>query len=495
MLRSCVSALVACVLLLPLPAAGSASPNGVRIVVGYTARGFASAPEVEGQLDAVLVAKLDPLRADVLRLDSGDANLVLALLRADSRVRYAELDGIVHALRVPNDAYLPTQWSVTKTRAEEAWDLSVGSPQVVVAVLDTGVDPEQPDLRGKLVAGYDYVNNDQDPSDDNGHGTAVAGIVAANSDNHIGVAGYCWACRLMPVKVLGSDGTGFASGLAQGIIWATDHGARVLNLSLGGPLEDPTLTAAAQYAWLRGVLVVAAAGNEGGLTLDYPAALPNVLSVGASDSNDRLYAFSNQDALVAAPGENSTTARGGGYVSFLGTSSAAPVVSGIAGLAFSLAPQATPAEVERALESTAVPIPGVATGRVDAYAALHALAPDLATAAPASGAGPAQQTRGNASTAGAARRTKVVRGRLYRGRSANVVLTSGIGRLQATVKLRNARRVTVRLRLVTVGRIAGSAHGKGSATLRAPVRARRYRLLVTVDSVKSFAYVLTISYP
>src|SRR6476659_984772 len=495
MLRSCVSALVACVLLLPLPAAGSASPNGVRIVVGYTARGFASAPEVEGQLDAVLVAKLDPLRADVLRLDSGDANLVLALLRADSRVRYAELDGIVHALRVPNDAYLPTQWSVTKTRAEEAWDLSVGSPQVVVAVLDTGVDPEQPDLRGKLVAGYDYVNNDQDPSDDNGHGTAVAGIVAANSDNHIGVAGYCWACRLMPVKVLGSDGTGFASGLAQGIIWAIDHGARVLNLSLGGPVEDATLAASAQYAWLHGVLVVAAAGNEGGLTLDYPAALPNVLSVGASDSNDRLYAFSNQDALVAAPGENSTTARGGGYVSFLGTSSAAPVVSGIAGLAFSLAPQVTPAEVERALETTAVPIPGVATGRVDAYAALHALAPDLAAAAPAPGAGPARQTRGNASTAGAARRTKVVRGRLYRGRSANVVLTSGIGRLQATVKLRNARRVTVQLRLVTVGRIAGSAHGKGSATLRAPVRAQRYRLLVTVDSVKRFAYVLTISYP
>ena len=495
MLRSCVSALVACVLLLPLPAAGSASPEGVRIVVGYTSQGFPSAPKVEGQLDAVLVAKLDPLRADVLRLDSGDPNLVLALLRADSRVRYAELDGIVHALRVPNDEYLPTQWSVKKTRAEQAWDLSVGSPQVVVAVLDTGVDPEQPDLRGKLVAGYDYVNNDQDPSDDSGHGTAVAGIVAANSDNHIGVAGYCWACRLMPVKVLGSDGTGFASGLAQGIIWATDHGARVLNLSLGGPLEDPTLTAAAQYAWLHGVLVVAAAGNEGGLTLDYPAALPNVLSVGASDGNDRLYAFSNQDALVAAPGENSTTACGGGYVSFLGTSSAAPVVSGIAGLAFSLAPQATPAEVERALESTAVPIPGVATGRVDAYAALHALAPDLAPPGQAPGAEPGQPSGASASRAGAARRTKVVRGRLYRGRSASVVLTSGVGRLQATVKLRNARRVTVRLRLLTAGRIAGSAHGKGSATLRAPVRAQRYRLLVSVDSVKSFAYVLTISYP
>jgi subtilisin family serine protease len=494
MLRSCVSALVACVLLLP-PAAGSASPEGVRIVVGYTAQGFGSAREVEGQLDAGLIAKLEPLRADVLRLNSGDPSLVLALLRADSRVRYAELDGIVHALRVPNDEYLPTQWSVTKTRAEQAWDLSVGSPQVVVALLDTGVDAQQPDLSGKLVAGYDYANNDQDPSDDNGHGTAVAGIVAANSDNHIGVAGYCWACRLMPVKVLGSDGTGFASGLAQGIVWATDHGARVLNLSLGGPVEDATLAAAAQYAWLHGVLVVAAAGNEGGLTLDYPAALPNVLSVGASDGNDRLYGFSNSSARVAAPGENSTTARGGGYVSFLGTSSAAPVVSGIAALAFSLVPQATPAQVERALETTAVPIPGVATGRVDAYAALHALAPEPPPPAPAPGAEPGQPSGGSAATAETARRTKVVRGRLYRAKNAKVVFTSGAGRLRATVKLRNARRVTVRLRLVAAGRVAASAHGKGGATLRAPVRERTYRLLVSADSQKRLAYVLTISYP
>src|SRR4029077_9706250 len=133
-------------------------------------------------------------------------------------------------------------------------------------------------------------------------------------------------------------------------------------------------------------------------------------------------------------------------------------------------------------------------GRVDAYAALHALSPDLAPPGQAPGAEPGQPSGASASRAGAARRTKVVRGRLYRGRSANVVLTSGMGRLRATVKLRNARRVTVRLRLVTAGRIAASAHGKGNATLRAPVRAQRYRLLVSVDSVKSFAYVLTISY-
>src|SRR4029078_10207846 len=212
-----------------------------RIVVGYTAAGYAAAPMFERELGAETVARIASLHADVLRFVGGDANAVLAILRADPRVRYAELDSVVHALRVPNDQLLPTQWSITKTHTEQAWDASTGSSQVLVAIADTGVDFTQPDLRGKLVAGYDYVNNDQDPSDDNGHGTAVAGVVAASSDNGMGVAGSCWACRLMPVKVLGPDGTGFASGLAQGIVWATDHGARVINARLGARVNDLTL--------------------------------------------------------------------------------------------------------------------------------------------------------------------------------------------------------------------------------------------------------------
>jgi subtilisin family serine protease len=242
---------------------------------------------------------------------------------------------------------------------------------------------------------------------------------------------------------------------------------------------------------VHGVLVVAAAGNESSPTPDYPAVLPNVLSVSASGEDDQLYSFSNTGARVAAPGENSTTAPGSGYVSFLGTSSAAPVVSGIAGLAFSLVPGATPAQVEQAIESSAVPIPGVASGRVDAYGTLRALAPAPAPAP--IGSGQAQQEGGDGAGAGAATRTKVVRGWISRRRNRSIVLATGTGVLSATANAR--RRATIRLRLLAAGRIAASARGAGRARLRAEVGVQRYRLVVSTSSRKPVRFSLTITYP
>jgi subtilisin family serine protease len=270
----------------------------------------------------------------------------------------------------------------------------------------------------------------------------------------------------------------------------------VINASLGSPVNDLSLAAAAQYAWLHGVLVVAAAGNESSPSPDYPAVLPNVVSVSASDQNDRLYGFSNSGARVAAPGENSTTGLGGTYVSFLGTSSAAPVVSGIAALAFSLVPSATPGQVEQAIEASAVPIPGVASVRVDAYGTLQALAPGLV---PTETAAPSQaQPQGGASGTGTsvgAQRTKVVTGRIARGRTASVVLVTGAGLLRATAKARTGSRTAIRLRLVAAGRVAASARGVGRASLRAQVRARGYRLVVSTSSRRPLTFAVTISYP
>src|SRR6266567_6868184 len=196
--RSCDGsflAMLAAIVLSALALCGSASPLALspsRILVGYTRDGIAAAPALERHLGARLVATIRPLYVRVLELSPGELTGALDALRHDPAVRYAQREGVVRALRIPNDAFWSTQWSPLKTRAPLAWDLTTGSKDVVIAVVDTGVDPAQPDLLGKLVQGYDYVENDASPGDDNGHGTAVAGIVGANSNNGIGVAGYCW---------------------------------------------------------------------------------------------------------------------------------------------------------------------------------------------------------------------------------------------------------------------------------------------------------------
>ena len=262
--------------------------------------------------------------------------------------------------------------------ALDAWHVTAGAAETVVAVLDTGVDFGQPDLQGAFVQGYDVVNGDDDPGDDHGHGTMVAGVIAARADNGVGAAGVCWRCSLMPVKVIAADGTGTAAHVAEGIVWATDHGASVINMSFVLSSGDPVVEQAVAYASAHGVLLVAAAGNAGTPDASYPAAYPGVLSVAATDAADARYSWSNYGAWVrvAAPGCSMTTAGSGLYAEFCGTSSAAAFASGLAGLGRSYGGGSPAGTIVEALASTAFPVGDiVSAGRLDAGALVKSLTP------------------------------------------------------------------------------------------------------------------------
>ncbi len=247
----------------------------------------------------------------------------------------------------------------------------------MVAVVDSGVDPSQPDLQGAFVPGADFADSSGSTADQYGHGTMVAGVIAARGNNGQGVAGACWTCLIMPVKVLDATGQGTSANVAAGIRWAAAHGANVINLSfvLSGP--DSDVESAIAYAHQQGAIVIAAAGNAGTGDPTYPASYPFVVSVAATDSSDQLYGWSTHGSWVtlAAPGCTMTTALGGGSATFCGTSAAAPLVSGLAALGYE-AGAPSEAELEAELEQTAKPLPGaVGSGRVDALALVRRFAP------------------------------------------------------------------------------------------------------------------------
>lgn len=314
----------------------------------------------------------------VLEVPTGQVREAIDSLEDSPAIEYVEREVVLEATdTIPNDTLWREQWGPRRVRAPRAWDATRGSSSVVVAVVDTGVAYGHPDLQGLFVPGYDFVNIDADPRDDHGHGTAVAGVIAARTQNHEGQAGMCWKCSVMPVKVLDRNGSGPSSTIAAGIVWAVNHGARVINLSLGGAGTTQALQDAVAFAASKGVVVLAAAGNSGSSTKFYPAAYAETLSVAATTSSDNLYDWSNRGldwVQVAAPGCNVAPVRGGGYGDFCGTSSATPIVSGIAALALSLDPSLGKDALEQALRRTARHgIGGVEYGRVHALYTLAAL--------------------------------------------------------------------------------------------------------------------------
>ncbi|MEU3452433.1 S8 family serine peptidase [Micromonospora sp. NPDC006766] len=311
----------------------------------------------------------------------GDASAsdLMRSLRDDPAVAGVSLDYKRTASVTPIDPLYAYQSYLSTVRLPQAWDRTKGSTSQIIAVVDSGVDVNHPDLKGRTVAGYNAIKPGAAPADDNGHGTMVAGIAAANTNNGIGVAGAAWTARVMPVKVLGANGSGYDSDVARGVIWAADHGATIINMSLGGPADNRALHDAVSYATGKGAVVVAAAGNEGDGQAQYPAAYSEVMAVAATDAAGRLADFSSYGDWVdvAAPGTDIvSTWPGSDYYVGDGTSFAAPIVSGTAALVRTMYPSLTPAQVVSRIRQNARDAgprgidPYYGYGVLDAYASV-----------------------------------------------------------------------------------------------------------------------------
>ena len=409
------------------PGRADGNPDVVpgQLVVGFDPN--ASPKQQQKAVDkagGTIADRIDSIGGAVVSVDPEAADAVAQELSHQRAVEYVEPNYVMHATRLPNDRGFGEQWGLRNVgqyggtpgadiHATDAWNATTGAG-VIVAVVDTGVDYNHPDLAANMwtnpsdppngvdddgngfvddVHGADFINGDSNPDDDAGHGTHVAGIIGAKGDNGLGVTGVNWDTKIMALKFLDANGAGNTADAANAIDYAVNHGARVINASWGGPAFSQALFEAVKRAGDKGVLFVAAAGNDGqnaDVSPDYPAAfdLPNVISVAASDRNDKLPDFSNygpHSVDLAAPGDDiySTVpplSDPSGYEAFSGTSMATPFVSGAAALYLSRAPQSTPDQVKAALlqnvdQSPAFAGKVVSGGRLDIAKALGTVAP------------------------------------------------------------------------------------------------------------------------
>jgi thermitase len=355
---------------------------------------FISKPDKEAiiaKYKAKVVGEIPAIETTVLEVK--DVAEAIRSLRKE-KIDYVEVDAV--ATTLTNDTLYSSQWALPKI----SWDkldatasaYNLATPSSKIAVVDTGVDYNHPDLAGRVDTDqdWDFVNSDDDALDDNLHGTHVAGIAAANTNNSTGVAGVSINTNtILPVKVLDQNGSGYYSWVAAGVIYAADHGAKVINLSLGGNVKSTTLENAVNYAWNKGAVVVAAAGNSNNSSKTYPGAYSNAMAVWASDQNDNKASFSSYGSWVdiGAPGVSilstiplSKDTKDGsqdGYYLANGTSMATPGVAGLAGLLFSQHPDWSAQTVRSKIESTADPVSSrlfkrgnLGKGRINVFKAL-----------------------------------------------------------------------------------------------------------------------------
>lgn len=317
---------------------------------------------------ATVIKTANKMSSAVFEFPGGtDLTEKLESLKTNESVEFIEPNYKFSTSYTVNDPKTKEQNGLAIANLPKAWDITMGDPKVIIGIVDTGADLNHPDLKNKLITGYNVLTQGKTPpKDDNGHGTHCAGIAGAETDNRIGVAGTAPKCKIMPVKALDAKGTGDIFNVALGIIWAVDHGAKVVSLSLGGP-KNETVKRAVDYALMKNTVVVSAMGNDGKNVKAYPAALPGVISVGSIDFDKRRSDFSNYGdwISVVAPGSMimstlptyTTTMtefeKEKGYDYLDGTSMACPMVAGVAALVLSRNPDYTPAEVKERIESTA----------------------------------------------------------------------------------------------------------------------------------------------
>lgn len=363
------------------------------------------------QAEGVRVLNVSP-RSGVMRLQvvPGRENETISRLQDRGGLEYAIPNYRIEALNDPNDVYYQngTQWAIDIINAPQAWDIHTGSSHVVIAVVDTGMDLDHPDLAAKLwvnggeipnngsdddgngytddVNGYDFLNLDTIPDDDDHyHGTHVSGIAAAVTNNSLGVAGVSWGAKIMPLKILGAAG-GSIADLEEAIYYAVDNGAQVINLSLGAkyskwPCGWTNVETALNYAVNNNVLVVVASGNDGQNGVNCPGAYDQVMAVGSTTQTDARSSFSNYGPRldITAPGSSIYSTFPGTYSYLSGTSMATPHVAGLAALIWSMDPTLTATQVRNIIQTTADDL-GTAGwdqyfgyGRINAYQALDSL--------------------------------------------------------------------------------------------------------------------------
>jgi len=323
-------------------------------------------------------------RGKAMGQEAPDAEALCAELRGTGAVDFAEPDRLIPPGRVPNDPSYPSQWLHTTIGSPRAWDVTTGSRSVIVAVCDTGVQSNHPDLAPNLkLPGFNSVDGTTNTEPVMWHGTSVAGCIGAVGNNGAGVSGINWTVSILPVRISNTpDGCAYYSDMAEGISWAADAGARVVNLSYAG-WGSATVDSAAQYLLGKGGLLFIAAGNNGQDTSTICPPSPDYVVVGATTSSDALASWSNYGAGidVVAPGEGIyTTYTGSGYASVNGTSFASPIAAGVAALVFAKNPALTPLQVAKVLYSTCTdlgaegPDSKFGNGRVNAAAAVAAAA-------------------------------------------------------------------------------------------------------------------------